>query len=132
MNPPRLLLFGSRTWTSEGLIGARLARFPRGTVVIHGDAEGADTIGGRMAKALGFEVIAEPAIWRVEGVYNPKAGPERNQRMIDLHHPTCGLGFHEDIGLGKGSKDMARRLWTAGLPVDLVIRPVKRKDTPHV
>lgn len=123
---PRVLVFGSRDWTSRALIESRLSRFPKGTVVIHGAAEGADTIAGEVAKVLGFEVIAEPAVWSVYGVYNPKAGPERNQRMLELHRPSCGLGFHEDIGLGKGSKDMARRLWAAGLPVDLCICPRRK------
>lgn len=119
MIPPRVLLFGSRMWDSQGLIRARLERFPRGSVVIHGAARGADTIGGEVAASLGFEVIEEPALWEVEG---KAAGPKRNQRMIDLHRPTCGIGFL--VEFTPGSMDMARRLVDARLPVDLILRPL--------
>lgn len=117
----RVLLFGSRSWGDEETIRQRLARFPPGTVVIHGAAAGADTIGARVAKSLGFEVVAEPVTkeeWEAHGI---KAGPRRNQRMLELHRPTCGLGFMR--GWTQGSADMLHRLIRAGLPVDLVSRP---------
>lgn len=122
MRPPHVLLFGSRDWTDAETIRRRLSRFPPETVVIHGAATGADSIGGLAATSLGFEVIAEPAEWRPGGVYDKAAGPKRNQRMLDLYNPSCGLGFM--MGLTPGSMDMLRRLVDAGLPVDLCVRPV--------
>lgn len=117
MSPPRVLVFGSRDWTDEALVRRRLVVFPAGTVVIHGAAKGADSIAGRVAKSLGFEVIEEPARWDIEG---KAAGPKRNQRMLDVHKPTCGLGFM--LGLSVGSMDMLRRLSDARLPVDVCMR----------
>ena len=117
MSAPRVLVFGSRDWDDGALIHQRLRVFPRGTVVIHGAARGADSLAGHVAKGLGFEVVEEPAMWDVDG---KSAGPKRNQRMLDLHRPTCGLGFM--LGLTPGSSDMLRRLLGAGLPVDVCFR----------
>lgn len=120
----RVLVFGSRDWTDEAPLRARLSRFPAGTVVIHGAARGADTLAGKAARSLGFEVIEEPAKWDTEG---KAAGPKRNQRMLEVHRPTCGLGFMS--GLTTGSMDMLRRLVDASLPVDLCIRPPRKQGT---
>jgi hypothetical protein len=116
----RVLVFGSRDWTDVDLIRRRLERFPSGTTVIHGAAHGADTIGGDVATELGFTVIAEPADWS----QGRGAGPIRNQRMLEIHRPTCGLGFM--VGWTRGSADMLQRLIKAGLPVDLCSRPPSR------
>ena len=117
----RVLVFGSRAWADEDTILQRLSRFPAGTVVIHGAAAGADTIAARVAKALGFVVIGEPVTKEEWDAHGLKAGPRRNQRMLDRHKPTCGLGFM--VGWTHGSADMLHRLIRAGLPVDLVSRP---------
>lgn len=114
----KVLVFGSREWTDAGLILKRLKVFPASTVVIHGKARGADSLAGEIARGLGFKVIEEPALWDVEG---KAAGPKRNQRMLDVHKPTCGLGFL--VGLTPGSMDMLRRLVDARLPCDLCFRP---------
>jgi len=103
-----------------------LRELPPGTVVIHGDAPGADRIAGFVAELLGFTVRKYPAKWTE---YGPFAGPTRNQEMLDKEHREDepidkAFGFHEDLKLGKGSKDMKIRLDHAKptIPVELCIR----------
>lgn len=117
----RILLFGSRTWTDYEAIRQRLVKFPADTVVIHGGAGGADSLGGRVAKSLGFEVLVEAVTQAEYDSHGHKAPILRNQRMLDKHTPTCGLGFMR--GWTNGSADMFHRLVRAGLPVDLYSRP---------
>lgn len=122
MSEPRVLVFGSRVWVDEQLIRRRLERFPAGTVVIHGAAPGADTLAEEAAHRLGFAVVREPVTreeWREHG---KRAGVLRNQRMLERHRPTCGLGFM--VGWTPGSADMLARLVAAGLPVDVCTRPL--------
>ena len=51
------------------------------TLVISGGARGADILGERWARENHVPVTKFPAEWRVNGIYNPSAGFERNSRM---------------------------------------------------
>jgi hypothetical protein len=107
----KVLICGSRKWLAQGPIERELRKLPPGTVVVHGAAAGADNIAGYVAKdILGFEVRAYPADWTK---YKRGAGPVRNRRMLREEHPDDDgvcldlvLAFHEDPGLGRGTKDM--------------------------
>jgi hypothetical protein len=46
-----------------------------------------------------------------------RAGPERNQRMLDEGRPDEVWAFHTDTALGKGTADMVRKARAAGVPV---------------
>lgn len=119
----RIALFGSRLWRDVAPIELRLFAFPAGTVVIEGDARGADRIGGAAAERLGFEVVRESVTRREWRILGDGAGHARNQRIIDKHHPTHGLGFvigGIEMDLTPGSADMARRLRSAGIPTIVV------------
>jgi len=100
----KLLVTGSRVWLDTWLIEQHLAKFPKGTVLVHGDAKGADRIAGRVGQRLGFDVRPYPADWDK----HPKtAGPIRNREMFDKEAPfDAVLAFHDDPGLGKGTRDM--------------------------
>lgn len=110
----KVLVFGSRKWLDQQSVERELTGFPVGTIIVHGAAQGADTIAGYVAKRLGLEVRSYPANWSKDG---KAAGPIRNQRMLDSEHPDKdrmaldqAICFHEDPNLGKGSADMAARL----------------------
>lgn len=85
------------------------------TTLIHGDCRGADRIAGEVAHGLRprVEVIPVPADWQAHG---RSAGPKRNQFMIDEHQPNLVLAFHADLPRSRGTKDMLRRAWHAGIP----------------
>lgn len=92
-----------------------MMQLPPGTIVVHGGAHGLDNVAGYVAELRGFEVRVYPAL--AHGRKWPEAGVLRNQEMLDEEHPDKdGLFFdkaylfHEDPLLGKGTKDMKRRL----------------------
>ena len=105
------------------------------TVVIHGAMSGADNMAGRWARSAGLIEDPYPAEWddisapgavvrtRRDGTkYNAKAGPMRNQRMLDIGKPDCVIAFHG----GDGTADMKARADKAGIPVH-EIKPASRK-----
>lgn len=109
----RILISGGRNYANSALIQQELeARAADTEVVIHGDARGADTLAAIIAKNLGIPVIAEPALWKEHG---KAAGPIRNQKMLDDHHPTMLLAFPDPES--RGTYDMVRRAKIYGIPV---------------
>jgi len=108
----RVLCCGDRNWTDKAKIRLALEQLPPGTVIIHGDARGADRLSGEVAEELGFEVVKFPAQW---ARYGRGAGPIRNQQMLDEGKPTMVLAFHSNIEESKGTRDMITRANRAGL-----------------
>jgi len=109
----RLLICGSRDWNDKLIITQYLERL-QPSVVIEGEAPGADTLARQAAKALDIKVEAYPADWRLHG---RSAGMVRNQQMLDEGKPDYVLAFHDHIELSRGTKDMVNRAEEAGLPV---------------
>jgi hypothetical protein len=112
----RVLICGDRNWDKEGIV-KRVLLQSGATVVIHGDARGADSIAGTLATSLGLKVEAFPADWQR---YGRAAGPIRNQQMLDEGRPEKVIAFHPSIETSKGTADMVRRARAAGLPVTVV------------
>lgn len=117
---------GSRNWMAQGPIEQVMRQLPPGTIVVHGGARGVDNIAGYVAQLLGFEVRVYPAL--ANGRKWPEAGILRNQEMLDWEHPDqqgqlfdVAYLFHEDPGLGKGTKDMKRRLDHAVPPIQTFV-----------
>ena len=57
----RVIVTGWTQWADEEAIRRELRKLPPGTVVIHGDCEGADAIAGRVARAEPAELPAVDA-----------------------------------------------------------------------
>ena len=84
----------------------------QGDVVVHGAASGIDSLAAQMVHYnpdLFFE-DPFPAEWKVNGVYNPNAGPERNLRMLQ-----SGIDGALVFAGGSGTADMVRKLKAAGI-----------------
>ena len=113
-----VLVCGDRNWSSLAAIRRRLRALPPDTVVIEGEARGADTLARVAAQELGFRVRKFPARW---SEYGRAAGPIRNQQMLDAG-PDLVLAFHADLAHSKGTADMVRRATKAGLPVRVYTR----------
>lgn len=79
------------------------------TMVIHGDARGADRLAGEWAKSRGIHVAAVPALW---DFYDRQAGPLRNAAMLTLG-PLAVVAFPG----GAGTASMIRMASSSGLPV---------------
>jgi hypothetical protein len=78
--------------------------------VIDGEARGADRMPGGWACRRGIENIKFRAEWEKLG---RKAGPIRNQSMLDEGRPDVVVAFPG----GRGTADMVRRARAAGVEV---------------
>lgn len=78
--------------------------------IVHGGASGADAMASRWADEHGYECVVYAADWRREG---KKAGPLRNQRMLDCEHVSLVVAFPG----GRGTADMVRRAKARGVDV---------------
>lgn len=128
------LICGSRDWTEREPLRCVLVELRASgyMTIVHGDngydqdgkmlhgrpdeeaVKGADKLTGAIAAELGFEVLREPALWKQRG---RKAGPERNQRMLDKYQPQQVVAFTKDITQSNGTADMVRRARLAGVQV---------------
>jgi hypothetical protein len=77
-------------------------------VVIHGAAAGADAHADSWARLKGISVEPYKANWRTHGA---KAGPIRNQQMLDAGKPDMVVAFPG----GRGTADMVKRAKAAGI-----------------
>jgi len=117
----RILVCGDREWGARpgdlARMGDEFAAFPEDTLIIEGGARGADQMARNFAGAAGFNFVTYPADWIRRGI---RAGPERNQRMLDEGKPDLVLAFHHDLSASKGTADMVRRATAAGVEVRVV------------
>lgn len=112
----RVLVCGSRKWTDYAVIRQRLQALPPQTLIIEGEARGADRMARRIAEGLGFAIVPFIADW---GKYGRAAGPIRNQKMLDQGKPDLVLAFSMPDSIG--TKDMIARAQKAGIPVENII-----------
>jgi hypothetical protein len=87
-------------------------------VLVHGGCDGVDRIGAQWASECVRNIVVFPADWSK----GRRAGPERNQLMID----SCSPGDHliafpspESVG----TWDCVRRAWNKGLVIHIQPMP---------
>lgn len=114
---------GSRDWADSRAV-EEVMRALTGWglyMVIEGEQRGADRRSGDAADGLGLGILPVPADWDRLG---PRAGPHRNGMMLAAllaardkygQEVVC-VAFHEDPGLGSGTRDMVARCLAAGVP----------------
>lgn len=90
--------------------------------IIHGAATGADSEAMIWAQTIGIKHLPMMPEWEK---YGRKAGPIRNQRMIDEGHPDGVIAFPG----GKGTSDMCHRAGIAGLRIVVF---TAGKQQPHI
>lgn len=75
----RVIIAGSRDITDYQLVKDAIEKSEfHITTVVSGTARGVDKLGERWAKENGIKIDYYPAKWRENGVYNPRAGFDRN------------------------------------------------------
>lgn len=116
----RVLICGSRTWNKLDVIASVVSKFAEGTVVIHGDARGADTIARACAEEAGLEVLSFPADWEKEG---KGAGHARNKRMIDKGEPNLVIAFVDSNSESRGTHNMIELAESFGIKVVKIVMP---------
>lgn len=83
---------------------------PRFAAIIHGNARGADRLAGEWARLRGIPEESYPADW---GRYGKRAGPIRNQEMLDRAKPDLVIAFPG----GRGTTDMIARAEKANVRI---------------
>ncbi len=112
----RVLITGGRDYSDRDFLFETLDRLHAThafSVLIHGDASGADKLAGEWAAARGIEVQTRPADWTRHG---RAAGPIRNQTLLAEEKPELVVAFPG----GKGTADMVTRARKAGIEVILI------------
>lgn len=115
---PRLLITGSRDWTNrdqmfsilENAFNNHLDR-DTATVLVHGDARGADRMAADVWENQGMTTEAHPANWTLLG---KRAGIVRNAEMVALGADLC-IGFLRPESIG--TKHCLKIAKEAGIPV---------------
>jgi hypothetical protein len=108
----KVLVTGSRRW-SDGAAVLSALRDVGATCVIEGGAFGADECAQRAAAELGIDSHSIPAQWKQHG---RKAGPMRNQQMLD-EHPDIALVLAFPLPNSRGTWDMCERAAKSGIEV---------------
>lgn len=86
------------------------------TVVIEGEARGADTMARNWALKAGVPFLAFPAQWKK---YHLGAGPIRNRQMLEEGKPEIVVAFHDHIHQSKGTWNMIKQAQALKLPIIL-------------
>lgn len=112
--PSRILVCGGRDYKDRTRVHATLEDYPHLTHLAQGGASGADALARqwceRVAKKRAIVCVTYPADWKKMG---KRAGPARNQRMIDEFQPELVIAFPGGIG----TADCVRRAEAAGITV---------------
>lgn len=121
----RLAVTGGRAYPTAAVVDDCLFQIQERfgiAVVIHGDAgkedeegivSGADRLAGEWARFNNVQEVAEPVTREEWNRLGAKAGPLRNQRMLDRYLPNMLLALPGD----RGTADMTERAREAGLPI---------------
>ena len=109
-----VLVTGGREYDGLGVVFDCITKlneqFER-MIIIHGDADGADTLANTVCKELGIEQVRIPAAWNK---YKKAAGPIRNQLMLDLFP---GIDLVMSFPGGIGTADMKDKASKKGIPI---------------
>src|SRR4051812_40236408 len=112
----RVIVAGAVAWADADAIRRELSKLPAGTVVIHGDCEGADAIAGAVARELGFAVEAMAKNTADRSRYQRAAWKGLNERML-LSGAELVLVFHPTFDASNGSKHLAQLSGRAAVEV---------------
>lgn len=115
----RVLICGDRHWSDWQAIDTYVSLLPVGSVVIQGEAPGADSAAREAAVAHGYAFESYPADW---AAYGRAAGPIRNKQMLTEGQPDLVVAFHDDLESSKGTMNMISQARKAGVPVQIHLK----------
>lgn len=106
LNNETWLICGGRNFTDQAMFDDAMARLTGmwgcPSKIVHGAAQGADSMADTWGKRMHIAVVAVPAEWSTHG---KAAGPIRNEEMLYLHKPKRVIAFPG----GVGTADMVKR-----------------------
>lgn len=100
----------------------RLAALPKGTVVVHGQARGADELADELARDLRLPPVRVPYIGWLRGA----GGPVRNRLMATVLAGLRGQGYRTKVlafGGDAGTENMVKVAEEFGFEVEWSERP---------
>ena len=101
---------GDRNWTDKELIRTVFLALPKVSVLIEGEARGADILSREVALENGVAVLQFPALWQK---YHRAAGPIRNTQMLEEGKPDIVIAFHDNLAESKGTLNMVNQSFHA-------------------
>ncbi len=110
----RILICGDRNYDDLIIMEGFFVNFPGNTIIIHGNARGADRMAGKLAGMYGLDIEVYPAQWRE---YGKRAGILRNTQMLEEGKPDKVIWFHANIEQSKGTAHMISIAKKANIPV---------------
>ena len=117
----RILITGDRNWDfkqAEAVVNRLIAKHTReDMLIVHGDCPtGVDAAFELAATRWGILTEKHPANW---DKFGDRAGPIRNQEMVDLNADFC-IAVHRGLSRSKGTKDCVNRCLKAAIVVYLI------------
>jgi hypothetical protein len=113
----RLLICGARDWDDYRLVKSEIedfiANIDQVECIVEGGAKGADYCAKLAAIELDIPYEEFPADWNRLG---KRAGPIRNQQMVDEGKPDYLLAFHDKLVESRGTRSMLNAAKKAGIP----------------
>jgi hypothetical protein len=109
----RVLVCGSRSWTDEAAICHRLTSLPSDTYLIHGGADGADSIAATAAALLGVPQLVCIPDYETHGKRAPHV---RNDAMLD--EADLVIAFWD--GESRGTKSVIGKARQLGIPIEVL------------
>lgn len=126
----KLMVTGSRSWKSSELISKVFNSLaerhpPEEVTLIHGGALGVDSMAADIAGLIGWHLDVHYPDWRPNGVFNRRAGFERNEKMLALG-PDLVVAFWD--GKSNGTRHAFTEAITRGIPTIIYTPDGKRKS----
>lgn len=113
----KVLVCGSRDFSDALMLVEKLDELHdlhEFSVVIEGEALGADTMAAAWAEERDISVMPFPANW---AKYGRAAGPIRNKQMLDEGKPDLVVAFYSNKAKSKGTANMVAQAIKAGVTV---------------
>jgi YspA, cpYpsA-related SLOG family len=115
----RVIVAGAVAWTDAARIKHELEKLPAGSIVIHGDAPGADALAGHIAEEL--ELVCQPFRKEKQDYqkYKRAAWKSLNERMLAAGADLV-LAFHPAIDESRGTRHLVEIARVAGVEVRII------------
>ena len=113
----KVLCCGDRNWLNYDVIVKRLSQLPKDTIIIQGEARGADLLCKKAAIELGLEHLDFPANWKQFG---RAAGTIRNTAMLN-ERPDLVIAFHDNIERSIGTVNCLRQAEKRFIETQLIV-----------
>lgn len=118
----RVLITGASAWNNAEAIRRELASLPPDTLLIHGDAPGADALAGQIGREIGLLVVLMRKNAADRAAYGGLAWKGLNERMLQQGIDLV-LAFHTELSdpqRAHGTRHAVELAQAQGIPVRII------------